>query len=223
MTPELLEAVLAHAQAEAPREACGLFVQASHNTATYRPCRNVAEGDGQFQIAPEDWAAAEDAGEILGVVHSHPDGTCDPSPADQVGCDRSGLPWWIFNTEGEWKRVTPKDWDLVGHPFIWGLQECYTLASDFYGGLPDFIRRDGFWRADDLFTLHLAEAGFEVVTDGPFPGDAILFSCHGQFPDHCAIYRGDGRILHQPVTRTGVEENMGRLVEKIACVVRRCT
>lgn len=106
MHPALIEAILAHAHSEAPREACGLLVGDVANGATYRPCRNLGSED-QFDIHPEDWVRAEDAGSILGIVHSHPGGTTNASPADRIGCDRSGLPWWIFTLDGAWSRVTP--------------------------------------------------------------------------------------------------------------------
>lgn len=220
MTPALLEAILDHARAESPREACGVLIWDGAINAIYRPCRNIGEMD-QFDIHPEDWAAAEDAGMVLGVVHSHPTGTVAPSEADVIGCDRSGLPWWIFTLEGSWSRVLPKGWALTGHSFVWGVQECYTLASDYFGGLPDFIRAPEFWRHEDLFMEHLSAAGFVVVEGDPIPGDALLFKVRGKSIDHCAVYLGEGRIVHQPTSRLGVEELMGALVGKLACVVRR--
>lgn len=221
MTPALLGTITAHARAEAPREACGLLVWTGANEATYHPCRNVGELD-QFDIHPEDWVAAEDRGTLMGVVHSHPGGTTEPSPADVVGCSRSGLPWWIVTPEGAWKRLRPSGWALAGHPFAWGVQDCYTLAGDAFGGLPDFLRTPEFWLARDLFTEGLAEAGFQVVTDGPIAGDAVLMSIRGGgVPNHCAIYQGAGRILHHLPGRLSREEELGPLARAVVAVVRR--
>jgi len=218
MTPELHRAILAHAHEVFPAECCGVLVK-DGNKAIYHPCRNVGDAN-TFIIDGRDWVSAEDAGKVLGIVHSHPEG-CQPSPADQVGCNRSGLPWWVFSQDGEWTRITPMGWTAAGHQFVWGVQDCYTFASDHFGGLPDFIREPEFWRRSDLFMPNLEVAGFSVVQADPEPGDGLLFRVHGHHSDHCAVYLGDGLIAHQPADRLGCIEPMGRLVEKAAFVVRR--
>lgn len=222
MTPQLLEAILAHARAEAPREACGVLVWDGKNDAIYHPCRNIAEGDQHFQVHPEDWVAAEDAGPILGVVHSHPRGSTEPSEWDIASCHRSGVPWWIVTPEGDWRRIIPSGWDVRGRVFAWGVQDCYTLARDAYGHMPDFERGPAFWTTRDLFGDGLAQAGFERVEDGPHPGDALLMSIRGGgVTNHCAIYMGGGRVLHHLPGRLSREEDLGPLNRAVVATVRR--
>ena len=226
MTPALLEAILDHARAETPREACGVLIWDGANDAIYRPCLNVAEGDDHFQIDPEDWVAAEDAGPVLGIVHSHPGGTVEPSPADLLGISRSGVPWWIVTPEGDWKRYTPPSWKVLGHPFAWGVSDCLTLARDCYAGIPDAVRGSGFWRLHDLFTEGIGAAHFEVVTDGPEPDDLLLMSIRGlvdgvKVPNHCAVYVGSGRIAHHMPGRFSREEDMGPLGRAVVATLRR--
>lgn len=222
MTPALLEQILDRARAEAPREACGVLIWDGANDAVYRPCRNIAEGADHFQIDPEDWVAAEDAGMVLGVVHSHPCGTVDPSPADLLGISRSGVPWWIITPEGDWKRYAPAGWSPLGHPFAWGISDCLTLARGCYAGIPDAVRGYGFWRLHDMFTEGTVAAKFKPVTDGPVYGDLLLMSIRGQgVPNHCAVYLGGGRIAHHLPGRLSREEDLGPLNRAVVRTLRR--
>jgi proteasome lid subunit RPN8/RPN11 len=103
------KAALEHALAEAPSEACGLLVRKGRRHV-YWPCRNISpEPIDTFIIEPEDWADAEDGSdEILAIVHSHPEGTVEPSPADQEECSRSELPWHIVVPEPvRWGKCLP--------------------------------------------------------------------------------------------------------------------
>ena len=102
------------------------------------------------------------------------------------------------------------------------MQDCYTLARDAYGHMPDFVRGPGFWKIHDLFTEGLESAGFERVEDGPQVGDALLLSIRGAgVPNHCAVYIGGGRVLHHLPGRLSREEDLGPLNRAVVAVVRR--
>ncbi|MCI0229678.1 UNVERIFIED_ASMBLY: peptidase P60, partial [Cronobacter sakazakii] len=62
--------ILAHAAAEYPRECCGVVAQKSR-VERYFPCRNnTGAPEEQFELSPEDYAAAEDWGTVTAIVHS---------------------------------------------------------------------------------------------------------------------------------------------------------
>jgi proteasome lid subunit RPN8/RPN11 len=85
-------AIVEHARAEYPNEACGLIVgdgpAADGGLARrFEPTRNKAASPYRYEIAPDDlyriMVAADDADEaIWGIVHSHTHTPAVPSPTD---------------------------------------------------------------------------------------------------------------------------------------------
>ncbi len=205
MLKHILAAVRKHAAEEYPRECCGLIVRVGR-AQRYYPCTNTASAPGEeFRIAPEQYAEAEDVGQIIGVVHSHPDATSRPSAADVAMCNASGLPWWILSwPEGDLRLVTPVDQvPLLGRAFVHGVQDCWQVCADWYArehGLEfeRFEREDGWWeRADgpSLYEEQFEAAGFYPV-DRPERGDMIVMEVGRTFrPNHAGIYLGTEPLL----------------------------
>lgn len=86
------EALVAHARAEYPNEACGLIVgdapAAEGGLARrFEPTRNKAASQYRYEIHPEDLLRltieTDDADEVFwGIVHSHTHTPAVPSPTD---------------------------------------------------------------------------------------------------------------------------------------------
>lgn len=225
MTPELLDAVMTHAQAEAHREACGLFVLPFDGCeARYQPCRNIAQGEDEFQIDYRDWMLAEDSGTVLGVVHSHPNGMAVPSEADRAACDESGIPWWVVNSDREWTRITPKGFHLEGRQFAWGIQDCFSLVSDLIGPVADTLREPRFWeRGQDPYREGYLERGFRAVEGMLQAGDVLLFSilAPGCW-NHAGVYQGEGRFIHHLPNRLSRSEALTESYQRrMVAVLRR--
>jgi proteasome lid subunit RPN8/RPN11 len=200
MRKYILSAMHVHAAAEYPKEACGLLL-AIGRKQLYFPCRNTAtEPSEEFRIDPEDYAAAEDAGEVIGIFHSHPDATSRPSPRDLAMCEATAMPWHILSwPEGDLRTVVPTgDVPLLSRPFVHGVWDCWAICAEWYKrewGLEfeAFKREDGWWESQDAESLYEANyeaAGF-VRVDRPQRGDMIVMTVgRTAHPNHAGIYLG---------------------------------
>jgi proteasome lid subunit RPN8/RPN11 len=219
MNESIKGAIEAHAIAEYPREAVGLVVRSAGGDE-YVPCQNKAVTPSEhFVLSPQDYASAEDLGEIVALVHSHPGALARPSMADRTMCERSGIATWVIASVGvqadgsvgveDWCEFGPSGYvaPLIGREFSHGALDCYGLIRDWYRlergvELPDFERPDGWW--DDgrssLYLDNFGTAGFSVVGQDavPQPGDVLLMQIRSKngVPNHAGIYLGDGIMLH---------------------------
>lgn len=207
-------AIEAHAISEYPRECCGLLVRAGRKEI-YFPCLNTATTPSEhFRLSPADYAAAEDLGNILAVVHSHPDYPAAPSEADRISCEASGLPWHILEVRkgdddvvraGELVSFAPVGYQapLIGRAFSHGVSDCLSIILDFYRRemgieLGNYEREDGWWdRGGNLYLDNLPAAGFVQVGQLQH-GDLVLMQIRSPVPNHAAIYLADGVLKTEP-------------------------
>ena len=92
LPPEIRDAVVAHARAEDPNEACGLIIgdmpaAAGGVALRWEATRNASASPYRYEIDPRDLyritIAADDADEVIwGIVHSHTHTPAVPSPTD---------------------------------------------------------------------------------------------------------------------------------------------
>jgi proteasome lid subunit RPN8/RPN11 len=80
---DVRRALLEHAQAEVPNEACGLLLLRDGRAERYVPGRNAAASPYRFEldVPPETWFL-EDEGYELAVFHSHVSAPPRPSRTD---------------------------------------------------------------------------------------------------------------------------------------------
>jgi proteasome lid subunit RPN8/RPN11 len=98
---EVRSALVEHAEAERPNEACGLIVLRNGVAERYVPGENAAASPYRFELktAPEAWFL-EDEGYELAVFHSHLASPPQPSRTDveNIGLWQ-GRPYVILNLQ----------------------------------------------------------------------------------------------------------------------------
>lgn len=86
---ELVDALLAHARAELPNEACGLLSGATAGRATrFHPTGNALASPYAYEVEPDDLVRVvlgiENGGdELVAIFHSHPGSPAVPSIRDR--------------------------------------------------------------------------------------------------------------------------------------------
>lgn len=211
MIENLVDDVYKHAEEQLPRECCGVALIVK-GKLKYYPCENISKTDGQFVLNPKDYAEAEDKGEIVGICHSHVYYPPEPSQADKIMCEQTGLPWLIVSYPNKtYKVIEPEGYklELVGREFCYGVADCYTIIKDYYNEigieLSDYYTEYEWWlRGENHYEENFQKEGFVVVGDSttqPKKHDLILMMCSSPVCNHAAVYVGDNKIIQHCVNR----------------------
>ena len=216
---------LHHAQQEDPKESCGLLLNIK-GKQRYHPCRNLSMTDHQcFIIDPEDYVKADNLGDIVAVVHSHPLTPPNPSQADKVSCEASGLPWYIVNPNTEqWGYLEPCGYEapLLGRQWVWGITDCWSLVRDWYKENKNIELRD--WDRpttpeefleNPLFEQCAWRTGFRKLRydERLENGDVLAMSILGNGLNHVAIFI-NGDVLHHLTDRLSCIEPYSEWLQK---------
>ncbi|MEG5552199.1 C40 family peptidase [Enterobacter wuhouensis] len=222
-----------------PNEACGFLVETSGGKYRFMEARNTSEQpQHQFVMHHDDVIAAEEAGEVVAIWHSHTDEPNTASDADMSGCESTGLPWLILaicknydpDIDAEYRFsdmnvITPSGFEMpyYGRPYVFGVFDCWMLCRDY-------LIREFQIELNANLHLHIPkwyEGGYDVLNENykneglvrlapgevPRKGD-IFFMQYGRMPDHCAVYVGDGQIAHHQIDRLSCRAVYGGMYTK---------
>ena len=208
---------LVHAQEQDPKESCGLLIEIK-GKEKYFPCKNLSTYSQQcFIIDPNDFIKAEESGNILAVIHSHPVTPPIASQADKISCENSELPWHIVNPKTEqWGYYEPSGYKppLIGRHWVWGISDCWALVRDWYKETKGIVLRD--WDrpttpeefiADPMFERCAWRTGFRQLRpeEKLQNGDLLFMSIMATGLNHVAIFL-DGDVLHHLADRISCKE-----------------
>jgi proteasome lid subunit RPN8/RPN11 len=225
LSKAIKEKALAHAKESPEVEVVGV-VHIIKGRERYFPCKNIADDPKHFfELCPEDYAKAEELGEITAIIHSHPITNHHPSQADKVACENSGVPWYVVNPQTEkWGHCEPSGFQLgyVGRIFSHGLVDCYSLVKDFYERefnieLANYYRSDKWWKkGGNLYLENFKNEGFyEIEMEEMRYGDCFLMKLESSVPNHAAVYMGENVVLHHVQGRLSSRDVYGGYYQKV--------
>lgn len=190
---------------------------------TWQQLENVSKrGAYEFALSPVDAIEVHSNPPDL-LIHSHPSPPASAAASDtdiamqlQTKCN-----WGIVAVTGNIQReiyniAYPECWGptipiqpLVGRSYLFGVRDCVSICWDYYqlngapltrlpyvsdpGQHPDgSVQRNQFTELPRL-------AGLKPVNRHErLPGDLVIMQINDANRDnHCAIYMGEGRYLHQ--------------------------
>ena len=206
------DSALLHAKEQDPKESCGLLVNVK-GKEKYFPCGNLSLTSHQcFILDPEDYVKADNLGQIVAVIHSHPVTPPTATDADKISCEQSNLPWHIVNPKTEqWGYYEPSGFKpkLLGRPWVWGITDCWSLVRDWYKQeknieLIDWQRptTPEEFNQNPMFEKCAASTGFQELQphEKLQDGDILFMSILANNLNHVAIFI-NGELLHHLADR----------------------
>ena len=215
-----LEKIEEHFKDEYPREGCGVLAVVKGKKQFF-PCTNVAEDNEDFVIDSKEYIKLLRTTDIIGIVHSHPDSTSEPTENDKKYCNTLGIPYYIFSyPDMDLTVVEPEKnlTDLYGREYEFGVADCFEAMRDYLKSQnikipPRALFEDDWWKKEKLDYFSP-----EVIKDwGGQPidintnlqiNDVLIFKVETEINNHCGVYLGNDIFYHHAVNRLSCRENI---------------
>lgn len=218
MIESLILDIHKHFEDNYPREGCGI-VAVQKGKSKWFPCTNIAEDNEDFVIDSKEYLKIHRTSDIIGIVHSHPDATCEASESDIAHCNTLGVPYYIFSYPNmELNILTPKKnfTELYGRQYEFGVQDCFEAARDYLEKTGIYIKsrilfEDNWWKKDLNYFCDemMQEWGFKKIdTEELTKNDIVTFSIRSDVPNHCGVFLGNDIFYHHAENRLSCRENL---------------
>ena len=206
-----------HFEEEYPREGCGILGIQKGNLH-WIPCENIATEEEEFVISSREFFKIKHKFDVVGIVHSHPDGEATPSEHDINCCNALGIPYYIFSyPDMNLSIVEPKSKNisLSGREYKFGVTDCFEATRDYLASVGiniparDLFEDDWWKKGLDYFTDEIiSNYNFTRVYDDPQPNDVLIFSVTTEVGNHCGVYLGNDMMFHHAEKRLSCKENL---------------
>lgn len=215
---QYLEEIEAHFKKEYPREGCGILAVVKGKKQWF-PCTNIAKKGDDFIIDSKEYLKLLRTTDIIAIVHSHPDGTKEPSETDIKYCNALGIPYYIFTyPEMDLNIVSPKKSfvSLYGREYEFGVTDCFEALRDYLAQQkieipPRAMFEDDWWEKDlDYFTAETIRDWNHVPVDlsDIQANDVLIFKIRANKNNHCGVYLGNDIFYHHAVDRLSCRESL---------------
>jgi cell wall-associated NlpC family hydrolase len=221
ITPTDLELIENEALTRFPHEMVGVLTE----NAGFIPMNNLAPNSThRFEIDILEYRKLDKLHKVTGLVHSHtrqkdvdygPAAELDsrtPSAMDVKTQKALGVPFYIVATNGEQVMEPicyPRDRNasLYQRPFIFFINDCYTLVSDYYWQnyqikLMDHAPEFDWWNGGrggvtiPYYNQYLEEAGFYRIDEYELEvGDIVIMGMGSKDGNHLGVFVEDYHIL----------------------------
>jgi proteasome lid subunit RPN8/RPN11 len=202
---EEVEKAIKHCQQYYPNEAGGIF----DKDGLFIPLENLSdEPDNCFEVDTQTMYDNLINDNISCFIHSHINqNNFRASYGDQIAQRESGIPYGIISLRnGSCTHCVFFGGDvptepLLGRPFIYGIWDCLSLASDYWKQeydyeLPDLPRSWCFWYKGENMVEKFPKEIKQVPLKDIREGDFLMYKLQSDKINHLGVMGKGGKALH---------------------------
>ena len=218
-----------HSKNEYPKECCGFIIKENDKFKCISTKNISINPEENFEIQSIDFLNIKNKyKKIYYIYHSHTNENKDFSEKDVNCSDILNIPIIMYNTKYDilkiYEPIKTKQ-EYVGRYYQHGKYDCFKLIEDFYKNELNITfdyDRDFYKKSltemnikDEIFK-HFEKNNFEIVKNEDYQiNDIFLIDFFGvKDPKHFALYLGDFKILHQPMSGFSKIENYSTFYRK---------
>jgi proteasome lid subunit RPN8/RPN11 len=168
--------IIKHAESNPSEEVCGTISLDSNLIVTVTKEKNQSfDKQKMFEISPLRILGQK---KLLGIYHSHPRSSENPSQADINNSEELGIPFLIYSLVT--KKIflyIPDSFEpssLIGRPYVRGFCECVNIPRDYYSQRCPWFKLDyrsfNYFpdidgKKANIYMLKIFEEGFIKIKD----------------------------------------------------------
>ena len=204
---EFYKEIVKHAESNPNEEVCGtVSLDKLLIAQVNKEINESVDKSNSFQISPNKIINTDN---ILGVYHSHPSGTAEPSDSDKSNSEEMCLPYLIYSNEFKnfylYYPQSYKPTSIYGRPYITGFYECVCTIKDYLlteAGVDEDYTEYNYWPSSDpieanKYLIGILTKRFKRIKDNSIKKHDILILNAGEKTFHVGMYTGSNEFVHQ--------------------------